>query len=98
MHDDTGIAARLDVGVAVSVSDNSVDQWQVTMSMSDRLRRLFLDRPLLVLWTSLPVLPIVASLLSRRHRRRSQLAYPSPTSHASEVDRLKQRGVHFDEV
>ncbi len=70
--------ARLDIGVAVSVSNNSVDQWQVTMSVSDRLRRLFLDRPLLVLWTSLLVLPIVASLLGRRHRRRSQLAHPYP--------------------
>lgn len=70
--------ARLDVGVAVSVSDNSDDQWQVTVSMSDRLHRLFVDRPLLAVWTSLLVLPIIASLLGRRHRRRSQLVDPYP--------------------
>lgn len=75
--------ARLDTGVAVSVSNNSVDQWQVTMSMSDRLRRLFLDRPLLAVWTLLLVAPIVASLLSRRHRRHRRLAQPYPDHPAS---------------
>lgn len=70
--------ARLDISVAVSVWNNTVDQWQVTVSLSDRLHRLFLDRPLLAVWTSLLVLPIIASLLNRRHRRRSQLAHPFP--------------------
>ncbi|MGH3900335.1 MAG: right-handed parallel beta-helix repeat-containing protein [Pseudonocardiaceae bacterium] len=78
--------ARLDAGVAVSVVNNSEDQWQVTMSVSDRLRRLFLDRPLLALWASLLVLPIVASLLGQRRRRQRQPAHPYPDHPALAFD------------
>lgn len=70
--------ARLDIGVAVSVLHNSDDQWQVTTSMSDWLRRLFVHHPLLAVWASLLVLPIVASLLGSRHRRQRRLAHPYP--------------------
>ncbi|MGH3872934.1 MAG: right-handed parallel beta-helix repeat-containing protein [Pseudonocardiaceae bacterium] len=68
--------ARLDLGAAVSVSNNSADQWQVTMSVSDRLRKLFLDRPLLSVWALLLLVPIVASFLGRNRRRRPAHPYP----------------------
>ncbi len=74
--------ARLDIGAAVSVSNNSDNQWQVTMSMRDRLRRLFLGHPLLAVWVLVLVLPIVASRLGgrhrHRHRRQSWPAHPYP--------------------
>lgn len=69
--------ARLDAGAVVSVATNSVDQWEVTMSMRDRLSRLFGNHPLLAIWMPL-LLSIVASLLGRRRRRRGRPAHPYP--------------------
>lgn len=71
--------ARLDADAvaAVTVSNNSEEQWQVTRSLSDRLRWLFRDHPLLAMWTLL-LLSIVASLLGRRRRRRRRPAHPYP--------------------
>jgi hypothetical protein len=69
---------RLDIGAAVSVSNNSEDQWQVTISKSDWLRGLLENHPLLALWAPLLLLPIVASLLGRRHRRLGRHAHPPP--------------------
>ncbi len=67
---------RLDIGAAVSVSDNSEDQWQDTMSQGDRLRGLLENHPLLAVWAPVPLLPIIASLVGRRRRRLRRHAHP----------------------
>ncbi|HEY6424757.1 MAG TPA: right-handed parallel beta-helix repeat-containing protein [Pseudonocardiaceae bacterium] len=67
---------RLDVGAPVSVSNNSDNQWQVTMSVNDRLHRLFGDHPLLALWALLLLVPLVPRLFGRR--RRGWPAHPHP--------------------
>jgi hypothetical protein len=73
---------RLALGAAVGVSNNSDEQWQVPVSLNDRVRWLFGDHPLLALWSLLLLLPIIGSVLSRRHRRRNRP--PVPVSPASE--------------
>jgi Right handed beta helix region len=70
--------ARLDTGAVVTTFNNSQDQWQVTKSFSDRLHQLFGNHPLLAIWTPLLLLSLAASLLTRRHRRRSRPAHPYP--------------------
>jgi hypothetical protein len=69
---------RLALGAAVGVSNNSDEQWQVPVGLNDRVQWLFGDHPLLALWSLLLLLPIIGSVLSRRHRRRARPPVPMP--------------------
>jgi parallel beta-helix repeat protein len=80
--------ARLDTGATVEVSGNSEEHWEVRLSLGRRLRGFLGDHPLLLLWTLLLTIPVVATLLDRprRYRRWQKGPYAMQKSVAVALD------------
>lgn len=78
---------RTGLGAAVTVSGNDDTGWQVVRPLGDRVAGLFGDRPLLILWLLVLVVPVVATLVGRRRRSRTPYAAPPVigTAHAPQA-------------
>jgi hypothetical protein len=71
---------RLDTAARVEVSGNSEEQWQVKLGAGERLRRLVHDHPLLGMWATLLLVPVMGTMMARVRRSRQRDLRPYPAT------------------
>jgi parallel beta-helix repeat protein len=67
---------RLDTAAKVEVFGNSEEHWQVNLGAGERLRRLVRDHPLLGMWATLLLIPVMGTMMARVRRSRQRDLQP----------------------